>query len=83
MDARKPYAPPAIVAEDVLEQTSLACNATQPFRGFTSSSCFGGQQQLPVFAPGLPCQASAAKGGAFTGNSCRFTVGVNNVVVLS
>ena len=28
MDARKEYVAPAIAAEDVLEQTSLACNLT-------------------------------------------------------
>jgi hypothetical protein len=82
MDSRKAYAPPAIVAEDVLEQTSLACNATAPFRGFTRS-CFGGQAILPNFAPGLVCRTDVSKGGAFTGTSCRFNVSVGQTQVFS
>jgi len=31
MDTRKDYVAPAIAAEDDLEQTSLACYATEPF----------------------------------------------------
>jgi hypothetical protein len=82
VDTRKDYVAPAIVAEDVLEQTSLACNASAPFRQF-NGSCFGGQAVMPNFAPGLPCLNNVAKNGAFVGQDCQFTVGINAIVTLS
>jgi hypothetical protein len=64
---RKEYAAPAIAWEDVLEQTSLACQATQPYP--MTGVCFAGVS-MP-FASGAPleCTFSVAKGGAF-GKSC-------------
>jgi hypothetical protein len=65
---RKEYEAPAIAWEDVLEQTSLACQATQPFPEGNGGP---GAAQIP-FAPDilLDCTFSVAKGGAF-GPSCN------------
>jgi hypothetical protein len=59
MDLRKDYVAPAIAAEDVLEQTSLACQVSEwPF-GVNS------------FVPGFgPCTDNVAKGGAYFPNGC-------------
>jgi hypothetical protein len=69
MDHRKDYAAPAIEWEDVLEQTSLACNATQgvPVVG---PSCFAGGG-VGTFTQ--VCGTDVAKGGAFiqTDDFCR------------
>ncbi|MDH4136497.1 MAG: hypothetical protein OEW09_07270 [Anaerolineae bacterium] len=64
MDARKEYVAPAIAAEDTLEQTSLACNATAgvPIMGNILSSCFAGQ---PTGNFTQACGTDVAKGGAF------------------
>jgi hypothetical protein len=56
MDDRKDYAAPAIAAEDVLEQTSLACQVSEPFP--TTG-------QDTVFAPFLECATNVSKGGVF------------------
>ena len=55
MDHRKDYVAPAIAVEDVLEQTSLACQVTEPFP----------TQPGAIFAPGLPCSTNVNKGGVF------------------
>jgi len=54
MDLRRDYVAPTIAAEDVLEQTSLACQVTQfPF-------------DEGNFAPRLEgCTENVTKGGAF------------------
>jgi hypothetical protein len=59
MGHRKGYVAPAIAAEDVLEQTSLACQVTQfPFDNGS-------------FAPRFEaCAENVAKGGAFFPNLC-------------
>ncbi len=59
MDYRKDYVAPAIAAEDVLEQTSLACQVTQwPFEGNS-------------FVPEIgPCTVNVAKGGAYFPQVC-------------
>jgi hypothetical protein len=56
MDDRKDYVAPAITAEDVLEQTSLACQVSEPFPATGPST---------VFAPFLECATNVNKGGAF------------------
>ena len=53
MDTRKNYVAPAIAAEDTLEQTSLACNATTT--DFTGDN----------FAPNYECRVDVTKNGAF------------------
>jgi hypothetical protein len=80
MDDRKDYVAPAIAWEDVLEQTSLACTATQPFPAM--STCFAGVPQLPNYAPGFQCQTDVSKGGAFSGDSAC-NIPVREPVVLS
>ena len=59
MDHRKDYVAPAIAAEDVLEQTSLACQVTQwPFDDNN-------------FVPGFgQCTENVAKGGAYFPQGC-------------
>ena len=57
MDLRKDYAAPAIAAEDVLEQTSLACNVTQPLDNGSFIPGGGGE---------IPCDHNPAKGNSFT-----------------
>ena len=81
MDVRKDYVAPAIAAEDTLEQTSLACQASQPFPEI-NMTCFAGTI-LSVFAPDLDCVSDVSKGGAF-GPSCEvFVPFPPEVVVLS
>ena len=62
MDDRKGYIAPAIAAEDVLEQTSLACMVTEPFPA----------QPDAIYATGLECATNVNKGGAFAGGGCTF-----------
>ena len=57
MDTRKDYVAPAIAAEDNLEQTSLACTATEDWPGVTPGP--GG-----TFAGPWPqCTVDVSKGG--------------------
>ncbi len=56
MDLRKDYVAPTIAAEDVLEQTSLACNLSQ----FDPND-------KSLIGPNGMCRVNVAKGGAFTG----------------
>ena len=69
MDDRKDYVAPAIAAEDVLEQTSLACQVSEPFPigndGVKAA-------QVEAFVPGLQCTVNVNKGGAFAGTGCTF-----------
>ena len=80
MNVRKAYARPAILTEDVLEQTSLACNSTAPFVGGDNSG---------NFAPGTDddgsCQINVAKGNSFAEEEFCATVlrSPSDVVVLS
>jgi hypothetical protein len=76
MGDRKDYVAPAIAAEDVLEQTSLACQVTEPF----NPDGAGG-----AFAPGVgECSTNVNKGGAFAGGGCTFKPpNLQQVVVLS
>ncbi|UCC87650.1 MAG: hypothetical protein JSV81_22815 [Anaerolineales bacterium] len=60
MDDRKDYVAPAIEWEDVLEQTSLACNAIQG--DIVGPACFAGDG-TGTFTQG--CGTDVAKGGAF------------------
>ena len=59
MGHRKGYVAPAIAAEDVLEQTSLACQVSQwPF-------------EENGFMPGFgPCTENVTKGGAYFLEGC-------------
>ena len=62
MDSRQDYVAPAIAWEDVLEQTSLACNATLPPPPLgPNAQCFAGE--LPVFT--AACEVDGTKGGSF------------------
>jgi hypothetical protein len=70
MDRRKDYAPPAIEWEDVLEQTSLACNTTQSVPA-ARPACFAGEG------------STAFKGGAFDVENISCRVYPEVVVVLS
>ncbi len=54
MDLRRNYAAPTITVEDVLEQTSLACNVSQ----------FEPNNKLLIGPNGM-CRVNVAKGGAF------------------
>ncbi|UCC88830.1 MAG: hypothetical protein JSV81_05875 [Anaerolineales bacterium] len=85
MGDRKGYVAPVIAWEDVLEQTSLACNATQPFP--INATCFAGEPQRLNYAPGLGCANDVSKGGAFAlddGGGCDISVNLpGGVVVLS
>jgi len=82
MDTRKDYVPPAIVAEDVFEQTSLACNATMPYPEI-DATCFAGNFQIN-FALGLLCLNNVQKGGAFALEACDTNLGgPEEVVALS
>jgi hypothetical protein len=75
MDARENYVAPAIAAEDVLEQTSLACNVTQPLDNGSFVPGGGGE---------VPCTHNPAKGGAFViVFSCPHLVTEEEVTVLS
>jgi hypothetical protein len=59
VDQRQDYVAPAIAAEDVLEQTSLACQVTQfPF----DQGNFGPQFQ--------GCAENVTKGGAYFPDLC-------------
>lgn len=85
MDARKDYVAPAIAWEDVLEQTSLACHATQPFPiQPVVGECFAGFIG-PNFAEVFPCEINVEKGGAFAAidGGCDINVELDAVVVLS
>lgn len=80
MGDRKGYVAPAIAWEDVLEQTSLACNATQPFP--INATCFAGVPQQ-IYAPGFECGTDVSKGGAFASNDSVCNIPVREPVVLS
>jgi hypothetical protein len=54
MDHRKDYVAPTIAAEDVLEQTSLACNLSQY-----------DPNDKTLIGPNEMCRVNVAKGGAF------------------
>ena len=69
MDDRKDYVAPAIAAEDVLEQTSLACMVTEPFPVGNDGARVA---QDEAFATGLQCAVNVNKGGAFAGTGCTF-----------
>ena len=63
MERRREYVAPAIAWEDVLEQTSLACNATSPPPPLgPNAQCFAGEP-LQVFAQ--ECVQDVTKGGSF------------------
>jgi hypothetical protein len=76
MTAKKSYVRPAVLSEDRVEQTSLACNATQPYEGRTAGT----------YATGVgDCNINVAKGLNFANaNVCEIAVeGPSSVVVLS
>ena len=78
MNVRKAYASPAILTEDVLEQTSLACNSTAPFVGDDNSGNFAPSTEVS-------CQINVAKGNNFAEEEFCATVlrSPSDVVVLS
>jgi hypothetical protein len=59
MNERKVYASPAILTEDVLEQTSLACNSTVPWSEMMDGEGSG------MFAPVVGCAINITKNNAF------------------
>ncbi len=62
MNDRKAYVSPAVLTEDVLEQTSLACNSTAPFSTFASPGNFG-----PGAVGGdADCTINVSKNNAFS-----------------
>jgi hypothetical protein len=82
---RRTYVRPAVVTEDRVEQTSLACNATQPYPLAAGIDEFPG---AGAFAPGTSlngCTTNVAKGLNFANaNVCEIAVeGPSSVVVLS
>lgn len=79
MSARKSYVRPAVLTEDLLEQTSLACNATAAWATHAAGGNFG---------PGPennPCALDVSKNGAFANDLFCETVltGPGEVVALS
>jgi len=75
MDNRKMYVRPAVESEEMLEQTSLACNATQEYDP---------QQKPRIYAIGLDCLTDVSKGGAFAFAACETNLpGPEAIVVLS
>ena len=75
---RKVYASPAILTEELLEQTSLACNATAPDSTYTP----GGNYAAGVETD---CGINVAKNGAFaTAGVCAIVLtGPEQLVILS
>ena len=71
MDARKVYVAPTIAAEDVLEQTSLACNVTT----------LPGNGDETLIVTGKECETNIAKGGTFSGPPCTNSPGAEPVVL--
>ena len=61
MERRREYVAPAVAWEDVLEQTSLACNATMPVPLPPAPQCFAGD--AGPFSPA--CEVDGTKGGSF------------------
>ena len=80
MNVRKAYASPAILTEDVLEQTSLACNSTAPYIGNNNGSNFA-----PGASGEIGCQISVAKGNNYADEDVCQTIleRESDVVVLS
>ena len=71
---KKTYVKPAVLAEDVLEQTSLACNASEGYQGPSGEA----------FATGLSCDRNVQKGNNFAEDQCEFNLdSESQVVVLS
>jgi hypothetical protein len=70
MDHRKDYVAPTIAVEDVLEQTSLACNVSQ----------FDKMDQT-IIGPGAECRVNVAKGGAFIVETCAHGPGEAPIVL--
>ena len=73
MKTRKPYAPPRVAAEDILEQTSLACNATDEpvIPNGTTNHANGGYL---TFADGIGCVTDVGKDPAFVAGVCDVVV---------
>ena len=82
MTVKKEYTAPAIETEDVVEQTSLVCNATAPFQ--RGQDLNGANLN---FATGLDfdCQVDVGKGDNFANTqACEFGVdGPDAIVVFS
>ena len=78
MNERKAYASPAVLTEDLLEQTSLACNAT----ALDSTHTPGGNYAAGVYDD---CGINVAKNGAFAERGvCGIVLtGPEQLVVLS
>jgi len=73
---KRSYSRPAVLSEDRLEQTSLACNATQDFPEI--------QNGIGVFAPGLQCETNVHKGVSFADlQLCQILVQRGMIVVSS
>ena len=70
MDLRRDYVAPTIAVEDVLEQTSLACNVSQ----FEPNN-------KTLIGPGAQCRVNVAKGGAFIIETCSHGPGEGPVVL--
>jgi hypothetical protein len=88
MDDRKDYVAPAIAAEDVLEQTSLACQVTEPYSGDNGVVDGAWVAQVGIYATGLACTTNVNKGGVFipgevAGGCSIMAPKPNNLVVLS
>lgn len=90
MDSKKAYASPAILTEDLLEQTSLACNSTSSGAfNLEAETCEFIPSIAGTFAPGTvdtPCTTSVAKGGAYGDDASCTTINIGEieqVVVLS
>jgi hypothetical protein len=78
MPQKRAYTRPAIVNEDHLEQTSLACNATESFPLLTNGNGTG------AFAPQFECKVNVTKGGSFGDiQFCQILVQRGLIVVLS
>jgi hypothetical protein len=82
MTVKKEYTAPAIETEDVVEQTSLVCNATEPYE--RNGQVLNGLSGLN-FATGLDCQIDVGKGDNWSNTeACEFAVnGPDAVVALS
>lgn len=67
MNTKKPYLRPSVLTEDLLEQTSLACNSTAPASTYTNTpGNFGPGAEDPV------CIIDVSKGNAFASeNLCE------------
>lgn len=74
---RKTYVSPAVVSEDLLEQTSLACNATTAFVPTNNGGNFGSGV--------VGCTIDVGKNGAFANDNLCETIleGPGEIVALS